>query len=169
MLAIGSVELRPSTSRRYYPHASDSRDCSRPANRTSRNRHARYCFPDVGRPQRLVDYQLPGIAEGRYRRRPVFVVHIDSVPVGTSYDDTTDVDPENAYRYRIKARNAQGVGPQSASVSVTTLAIPGTVPTFADDTGVSTKVWAPNTDYHLLSPSLTASVGSPTPSYARSR
>ena len=53
-----------------------------------------------------------------------FAVHIDSVPAGTSYNDTTDVAASNEYRYRIKARNAQGVGPQSDFVSITTDATP---------------------------------------------
>ena len=92
-----------------------------------------------------------------------FAIHIDIVPVGTSYDDTTDVDPENAYRYRIKARNAQGVGPQSASVSVTTQAVPGAVPLFVDDTGVS-QVWAPNTI--ISSVTVPTASGTPTPTYA---
>ena len=51
-------------------------------------------------------------------------VHIDSVPAGTSYVDTTNVEPENTYSYRIKARNAQGLSAQSGFQNVTTLAVP---------------------------------------------
>ena len=51
-------------------------------------------------------------------------VHIDSVPAGTSYVDTTNVEPENTYSYRIKARNAQGLSGQSGFQNVTTLAVP---------------------------------------------
>ena len=51
-------------------------------------------------------------------------VHIDSAPVGTSYVDTTNVEPENTYSYRIKARNAQGLSGQSGFQNVTTLAVP---------------------------------------------
>ena len=51
-------------------------------------------------------------------------VHIDSVPAGTSYDDTTNVEPENTYSYRIKARNAQGLSAQSAFRNFTTPAVP---------------------------------------------
>ena len=51
-------------------------------------------------------------------------VHIDSVPAGTSYVDTTNVASENAYSYRIKARNAQGLSGQSAFRNVTTSAPP---------------------------------------------
>ena len=51
-------------------------------------------------------------------------VHIDSVPVGTSYVDTTNVEPENTYSYRIKARNAQGLSAQSGFQNVTTSAVP---------------------------------------------
>ena len=51
-------------------------------------------------------------------------VHVDSVPAGTSYDDTTNVEPENTYSYRIKARNAQGLSAQSGFQNVTTLAVP---------------------------------------------
>ena len=51
-------------------------------------------------------------------------VHIDSVPAGTSYVDTTNVEPENTYSYRIKARNAQGLSGQSGYRNVTTLAVP---------------------------------------------
>ena len=92
-----------------------------------------------------------------------FGVHIDSVPAGTSYDDTTDVVPENDYRYRIKARNAQGVGPQSASVSVTTSAVPGAAPSFADDTGI-TQAWAPGTTIYSITVPIAS--GTPTPTYA---
>ena len=35
-------------------------------------------------------------------------VHVDSVPAGTSYVDTTNVASSTTYSYRIKARNAQG-------------------------------------------------------------
>ena len=51
-------------------------------------------------------------------------VHIDSVPAGTSYVDTTNVEPENTYSYRIKARNAQGLSGQSGFQNVTTSAVP---------------------------------------------
>ena len=51
-------------------------------------------------------------------------VHIDSVPAGTSYVDTTNVEPENTYSYRIKARNAQGLSAQSGFRNVTTSAVP---------------------------------------------
>ena len=45
-------------------------------------------------------------------------------PAGTSYVDTTNVEPENTYSYRIKARNAQGLSAQSGFQNVTTLAVP---------------------------------------------
>ena len=45
-------------------------------------------------------------------------------PAGTSYVDTTNVEPENTYSYRIKARNAQGLSGQSGFQNVTTLAVP---------------------------------------------
>ena len=51
-------------------------------------------------------------------------VHVDSVPAGTSYDDTTNVDASNTYSYRIKARNAQGLSAQSAFLNATTSATP---------------------------------------------
>ena len=73
-------------------------------------------------------------------------VHINSAPVGTSYDDSTDVDPENSYGYRIKARNAQGLSVQSNFASITTPAAPTTdvAPAFADNTGVA-QSWIPST------------------------
>ena len=45
-------------------------------------------------------------------------------PAGTSYDDTTNIEPENTYSYRIKARNAQGLSAQSAFRNFTTPAVP---------------------------------------------
>ena len=51
-------------------------------------------------------------------------VHVDSVPAGTGYDDTTNVDASNLYSYRIKARNPQGLSAQSGFVNTTTRAAP---------------------------------------------
>ena len=51
-------------------------------------------------------------------------IHIDNVPAGTSYVDITDVVESNTYRYRIKARNAQGLSLQSAFIDITTPAAP---------------------------------------------
>ena len=70
-------------------------------------------------------------------------VHIDMAPVGTSYDDSTNVSPDNDYRYRIRARNGQGLSIQSATADVTTGSVPLVAPTFADDTG-DAQAWTQN-------------------------
>ena len=92
-------------------------------------------------------------------------VHINSAPVGTSYDDSTDVDPENSYGYRIKARNAQGLSVQSNFASITTPAAPTTdvAPAFADSTGVA-QSWIPSTTITPLT--VPAASGNPSPTYA---
>ena len=74
-------------------------------------------------------------------------VHINSAPAGAGYTDTTDVADSNTYRYRIKARNTQGLSLQSAFVDVTTLA--GVEPepepvTPATPTRAAVKSWAIN-------------------------
>ena len=51
-------------------------------------------------------------------------VHIDSVPAGTSYVDSTNVASSNRYSYRIKARNAQGLSSQSGYRNATTATAP---------------------------------------------
>ena len=92
-------------------------------------------------------------------------VHINSVPAGTSYTDATDVLDSNTYSYRIKARNAQGLSPQSGFVNVTTLAAPttDTAPVFADDTG-NAQTW--RVGNAITSITIPAASGNPTPTYA---
>ena len=92
-------------------------------------------------------------------------VHINSVPAGTSYTDATDVLDSTTYSYRIKARNAQGLSPQSGFVNVTTLAAPttDTAPVFADDTG-DAQNWTQNVAIAPIT--VPPASGSPTPTYA---
>ena len=47
-------------------------------------------------------------------------VHIDNVPIGTAYADTTDVSINTFYSYRIKARNSQGLSNQSSFANIIT-------------------------------------------------
>ena len=90
-------------------------------------------------------------------------IHIDSAPVGTSYIDTTDVADSNVYRYRIKARNGQGLSLQSNFVDVTTLAASASVPAFTDNTG-DAQTWTQNAA--ITSLTVPAATGTPTPTYA---
>ena len=87
-------------------------------------------------------------------------IHIDNAPVGTSYTDTTDVADSNVYRYRIKARNGQGLSLQSNFVDVTTLAALSSAASFADNTG-DAQTWTENEA--IMSITVPTADGTPTP------
>ena len=92
------------------------------------------------------------------------VVHIDSVPAGTSYDDSTDVDPENGYSVPNQGQERAGL---ERSIWLRQRHHPGRSRHRTRLRGRHRHhpdVWTPNTA--ITSVTVPAASGSPAPTYA---